>query len=336
MNDYRTLTVVLGAPRSGTTWLSKIFDSHPDVVYRHEPDLVAIHADVPHICPDGDEARHVAVTREHFLRLRDLRSLKTVGSRPLFPKSYEMAPLRYARAAMLTGLRGMLQVVPAQTVNRVPVPEFIPAERRKQLHLVMKSVVSMGRAGLLAEALPEARFIMILRNPFGQIASRLRGEAERKLSRRIRDPELPSLRRAREFGLTEEVLHNCSDVEYFAWEWAILTQKAIDELEGRENVRLVRHKDLVRDPLAQARRLLEFAGVDWREENAAFVTRSSSHQGPDGYFQVMRDRTTVLDRWRKLLSPDQQAQIKGVIRRTPLTDRWPELFGSKQSADAAA
>jgi sulfotransferase family protein len=30
--------LILGAPRSGTTWLAKIVDSHPDVLYRHEPD----------------------------------------------------------------------------------------------------------------------------------------------------------------------------------------------------------------------------------------------------------------------------------------------------------
>ena len=336
MSDYRTLTIVLGAPRSGTTWLSKIFDSHPDVVYRHEPDLVRIHDDVPHICPDGEEAHYIAVTREHFLALQDCRSLKTVGSRPLFAKSYEPSATRYARTAVLTGLRGLLPVLPARTVNQIPVPEFVPVRRRAGLHMVMKSVVSMGRAGLLAEALPEARFILILRNPFAQIASRLRGEAERKLDRRIRDPELPKLRRAREFGLTEALLHDCTDVEYLAWEWALLTQKAIDELEGRENVRLVRHKDLVRNPEKHARDLLEFAGLDWRQENADFLALSSSHQGPDGYFQVMRDSATVLDRWRKHLNTDQQAQISRVVGRTPLTSRWPELFSPPRTANAAA
>ena len=33
-----SLILVVGAPRSGTTWLAKIIDSHPDVLYRHEPD----------------------------------------------------------------------------------------------------------------------------------------------------------------------------------------------------------------------------------------------------------------------------------------------------------
>ena len=31
-------SVILGAPRSGTYLLTKIFDSHSDVLYRHEPD----------------------------------------------------------------------------------------------------------------------------------------------------------------------------------------------------------------------------------------------------------------------------------------------------------
>ena len=32
------LILLFGQPRSGTTWIGKIFDSHPDTLYRHEPD----------------------------------------------------------------------------------------------------------------------------------------------------------------------------------------------------------------------------------------------------------------------------------------------------------
>ena len=30
--------LVVGLPRSGTTWIGKIFDSHPRTLYLHEPD----------------------------------------------------------------------------------------------------------------------------------------------------------------------------------------------------------------------------------------------------------------------------------------------------------
>jgi hypothetical protein len=38
MRDCNGLLLLFGMPRSGTTWLAKIIDSHPDIIYRHEPD----------------------------------------------------------------------------------------------------------------------------------------------------------------------------------------------------------------------------------------------------------------------------------------------------------
>lgn len=32
----RGCILLFGLPRSGTTWLGKLFDSHPDTLYRHE------------------------------------------------------------------------------------------------------------------------------------------------------------------------------------------------------------------------------------------------------------------------------------------------------------
>ena len=34
----KTLSLLFGMPRSGTTWVAKILDSHPHADYRHEPD----------------------------------------------------------------------------------------------------------------------------------------------------------------------------------------------------------------------------------------------------------------------------------------------------------
>jgi hypothetical protein len=33
MQHHRTF--IIGSPRSGTTWVAKLFDAHPWVVYRH-------------------------------------------------------------------------------------------------------------------------------------------------------------------------------------------------------------------------------------------------------------------------------------------------------------
>ena len=38
MSAFDRPILAIGMPRSGTTWIGKILDSHPRTLYRHEPD----------------------------------------------------------------------------------------------------------------------------------------------------------------------------------------------------------------------------------------------------------------------------------------------------------
>ena len=78
----RTPLLLFGLPRSGTTWLGKIFDSHPDTLYWHEPDSVwrlpgSLLPDV-----DGGEPDELAL-RAWLQRLQSSAPLKT-QARPSF------------------------------------------------------------------------------------------------------------------------------------------------------------------------------------------------------------------------------------------------------------
>ena len=66
------ILLLLGAPRSGTTWLGKIFDSHPDVLYRHEPDTLDRGGDLPKMVPVADIPAWSAEARAYLLRLAAL------------------------------------------------------------------------------------------------------------------------------------------------------------------------------------------------------------------------------------------------------------------------
>src|SRR5271156_2288923 len=92
------IVLLLGAPRSGTSWLAKIFDSHPDVLYRHEPDTVLRTWDLPWMCPPDEVYLHVEGARSYLRQLIDIATLKTAGSRPMFPKRYQGTPARLVRA----------------------------------------------------------------------------------------------------------------------------------------------------------------------------------------------------------------------------------------------
>src|SRR5689334_11827434 len=78
--------LVLGGPRSGTTWLAKIFDSHPDVLYRHEPDTVNRDRVLQDVFTDGQIDAHREAARHYLRQLLQVQTLKTAGSLPLFRK----------------------------------------------------------------------------------------------------------------------------------------------------------------------------------------------------------------------------------------------------------
>src|SRR5690348_2541774 len=85
-----SVILVVGSPRSGTTWLAKIIDSHPDVLYRHEPD-------------DFVPAGHKDALTELQLWLRE-RRLRAAAKRPRFRKSWRSAQAELARSGYLACL----------------------------------------------------------------------------------------------------------------------------------------------------------------------------------------------------------------------------------------
>src|ERR1700712_3636289 len=85
--------LVMGAPRSGTTWLAKIIDSHPDVLYRHEPDAM-----LPGPSPLTPEALPGL--------LADWaadQSLRSAAKQPFFAKSWQPGWARWLRTLLAFG-----------------------------------------------------------------------------------------------------------------------------------------------------------------------------------------------------------------------------------------
>ena len=84
----RAPILLFGMPRSGTTWLGKIFDSHPLVLYRHEPDTWQRLADVPILADRATRPTYETRLRAFVDSLPAMRADRVCGKRPLFPKSY--------------------------------------------------------------------------------------------------------------------------------------------------------------------------------------------------------------------------------------------------------
>jgi len=317
--DGGNVVFLLGAPRSGTTWLAKIFDSHPDVVYRHEPDTVVRSKSLPVLCPRDKVAAYRDEAKDYVLRLMDVRTQKSAGSLPIFPKSYQGALSQAARAAFVFGPRVIERATGAKWPREIAIPDFVRASSRKPV-VVMKSVSSRGRARLFAEALPASRILFILRHPCGQVASMMVGINKGKFEGDARLREILETEEAVLYGLTGEIFDALTQAEKCAWHWAILNQKALNDLAGLARVMTVRYEDLCRQPEIVSHRMFDFAGLSWNAQTADFLHKSATGSDTSDYFKTTRNSLAAAEKWRSELSAEDQERVLRIARRVPVGD----------------
>jgi hypothetical protein len=316
--------LLIGARRSGTTWLGKIFDSHPGVLYRHEPDTVVRTRVFPDFCDAADIAAHRPEARDYLLQLAGVRTLKSAGSLPLLPKSYQDRSAFRLRRAIVLGLKACEQIAPIRAwARRIAIPDLLgPGASDQDPFCVIKSVSSCGRVGLYAEAMPEARILLILRHPCGQVASTLRGVALQKFEKTVPVEEIIGLPQADRYGLTVARLQAMSEAERHAWHWAVLNEKALDDLPEGSRGRVMRYEDLCTAPEAVAHELFDFAGLAWDPQVDRFIEDSTKPTARDRYYRVEKDPIVAMNKWRQELSPEDQRRVMAVAAQTRVGQRF--------------
>ena len=312
------LILILGAARSGTTWLAKILDSHPDTLYRHEPDIVLGPDTLPASYRNDESERFQAAAREYLATLSASRHLRTAGPPPVFKKSYRGPLGRFRRASQILSLRTLEAFGIGGSLDRKPIPDLVSANASRKPRIFIKSVSAASRAALYLAAMPNLRVIYLLRHPCGQVSSMLRGMELKKFSRPLRLQELLQAGVTAAAGLSFDALEAMAPIEQYAWYWAINQDKATTELAGNSRAMLVRYEDLCADPNTVSREIFAFAGLDWTESTARFLKRSTHRLSPSRYYSVMAETSEVVGRWRHELSATQQAQIAAIVRRFPV------------------
>ncbi len=322
------IVLILGAPRSGTSWLGKTFDSHPDVILRHEPDTVLREPRLPGICPPDGIGQHAELARDYLRRLMDLRTLKTSGQLPLYPKNHQRRAARYLRTGFVLGLKVVEKALGLRdALRQIRIPDAIRDGDLSRTHLVIKSVSSLGRARLFAQALPGVRIVHIIRSPFGQVASVMRGLQQHRFEDPSAVEEVLLTRLAKKYDLTLDRMHAMPLVEQLAWHWSIMNELALEELADVPNVQTIRYLDLVLDPIGQAQRIFTGCGLQWHDQTTRFLRTSTSFSGPDLYYQVYKNGSEPLFKWRQELAKEDVSRILNVVKSTPLSKIYPELDG---------
>ena len=309
------LVLLFGMPRSGTTWLGKIFDSHPDTLYRHEPDSFGRLNFMP-IAPDPREAMRWQEPLVRFAReLPSFRDTKVVATLPQFPKSYLGRSSLYwnALAIRWAKLRSRLGGE-ARAWLRTP--------RAGEARLVWKSIESVARLGTLGTLMPRARGVLLVRHPCGYVASVARG----KRLGRFTDGEsvgedlgllekLCDTPTGEQYGIDLPRLKAMQPVERLAWQWVLSNDKALAEIEAREGIRALTYEDLCEDPVATTRALFTDLGLPMTEQTARFIAASTSRHR-SRFYSVYKDPRRAAQAWRTELPAEVQRTIARVTAGT--------------------
>jgi hypothetical protein len=300
--------LIVGAPRSGTTWLAKILDSHPDVLYRHEPD----EAVPPSGSIEADMARWVGQ-----------RDPRTAGKRPFFAKSWRTGAARLVRTGLVyAGAAASRIGLPAW-----PIPDLGAIGRAR---VVVKSVRLSAGLGEFARAYPEGRAVLILRHPCGQVASVMRGTRSGLFDLAEAGTDMPfdeveAIRFAARHGVDEAAFQRLPDAAKYAWSWREFCETAIAGIEGRGNALVVIYEDLCAKPVEEARRILAFVGLGWDRRVETFLERSTRGDGAEGYYAVVRNSIAAAERWRVEMVVGDQEAVRETVRGSPLAWFWGDL-----------
>ncbi|MCW8833519.1 MAG: sulfotransferase [Colwellia sp.] len=308
MNDKPKLVLLFGLPRSGTTWIGKLFDSNKHTNYLHEPDSVEPDFNIPLLMKEHDalESR----LKDNVKRWLKPSAEKVIASRPFFKKSY-MSAWQWS-LFVLSSYAGKL-------FAKLKLPLFTkPIRMHKQAPVtVWKSIESLGRMSAI-QLFSDACAVQIIRHPCGQIASTFRGENMKQF-----DGSIPTsedwdlfdklLKQSGETRFSLDEIKLMEPEERLAIRWGIINDFALKAAKGNKSIVLI-YEDLCRNPKAKITEIFAQVGLSLEQETLDYIAESTGKED-SAYYATKKTPLTAAYKWRDELTDQQQQRILQIVKR---------------------
>ena len=313
--------LLFGMPRSGTTWIGKIFDSHIKTLYCHEPDSWEKLKNMPLLIENDDAEQYVEFATNYLKELPKNRDVRVTSKLPLFPKKY-MSFIRYRFYWLSVYFLSVLSKLNVKL--DLPTYQRTSEKSQEEAVVVWKSIESLGRLPVFSNTEDCQAAVHIVRNPAGYIASFLSGEKKKvfQSSQPIaEDYELFGIllntQIGKSYGLTIEALKQLSPVERLSFIWCVYNDLAYQTTSQQKNYVLLKYEDLCANPLEMTRKTFNQCGLEWCKQTENFLGESVS-KNSDSYYSVYKDPMVSAYKWRKTLSEDDIAKIRNFVQRSPV------------------
>jgi hypothetical protein len=317
--------LIMGSGRSGTTWLGQIMNMYQNCIYKYEPFL--------------NSKRTPYTVWKNNLNTDDLEKLRHdfwslcrnchygVDVPPFPPKSF-----RTQNKEILHFLYGLGKRV---NLSKNLYEWYGSPQLAQDTSVLIKDVNFPNHMLPRLQEVLQPHLIALVRNPFGNIASYLKGvelslfgqeytQQINRLEQQLTTPEGQHLSQYR------QQLKNMSAAQFAAVCWRFQVEPLVNFVRSHEKGFLVVYEDLCTNPHGQITEIFDFVG--WKVDQAVhdFIDLSTAiavknSQSSKAYYSVYRDPKHSMSKWKTQLTKEQQAEIASIIVDSPLKNLWSDL-----------
>ncbi len=298
--------LLLGVPRSGTTWAGRALGATDGTAYVNEPDgfreplalqIMLKYGEHPYISPGEQAPDYERLWTSAFLGGLPSQTLRDKAARFIF----ERTPLDERREARSTGRVPIrLRIVQSLAQPFAPSPDA--------RHVVVKSVQGCLSTNWILEHV-DARVILIERNPFNVLSS----WRDLGFVSEGREFDRVALLASQRWGVDRPPIgapHLALQSFFYGVLSASLRESAMRHPEWIQTT----HEYLCVESLERFALLAEQVGLEWGENASAFISDSDTDGTP---FRTMRRSADQPERWRDRLSSEEVSTIRSVLETFP-------------------
>lgn len=335
MSGSIKLLLLFGMPRSGTTWFGKVFDSHTEVIYKHEPDSMKRMDNIIPLFPDiSRQSEYELDVNQYVVQMLRLNSVRISGKFPIFRKQGQSEFSYQTQKTHILARKTLDRLLKQESVWKYGV------NNHKNPTYVWKSIESTGRMGVLLGCIPNSKGILIVRHPCGYIASVIRGQRKGKFIEKSKSEAdwgyyelLSNSPLAEEYQLGMESFRNMRPEERLAWRWALVNEKAYKDILNLENGMAVRYEDLCENPLDEYKKLFRFSGLSWDRQSEEFLN-SSILGNSSNYYSVFKNPMHSASKWKQELEKSEVDRILAIIQKTDIGNWYFSGTEGKQNSSS--
>jgi hypothetical protein len=311
-----TRVLVVGLPRSGTTWVGRAIGHAPETRAVGEPDnednfAFAIKAKrllgrFPYLEPGASAPAAYEQLWEYAF---------AGGSRPQGARGMTSKALHWAAKSHTSVHRSESWNVARRLALRASVGLATPGKPSRSKHVVVKSVFVPLALGWVCERW-KPRLVVVTRSALNTVGSwRTLGWPRPLLGHPLLADRAGSEHKVFERLLGGRRIPSAptpeDDLRRLTWELCALHLVILATQARCQDSLVVQHESLCLNPLEQFRALLAELGLEWGEEVGEYL-RSSNQQG-EGTYDTRRIAADEADRWARRLSESESDTIRGVV-----------------------